>query len=140
MKKLLLTVVFALFLISFATALTDVSTCQDLQDMNLSLDEDYRMINDIDCGAFGNFNSIGDFSTGTFTGTFDGQGYTISNLYSDESVSPGLFGHVENITVSNLIMDNCTSISQTYYASCVVAFDQNSVVSTIANVSVINNR
>ncbi len=42
-------------------------------------------------------------SSGAYSGTFDGAGYTVSNLYiSSASDSQALFGYVNNSTISNL--------------------------------------
>lgn len=45
----------------------------------------------------------------TFNGTFDGQGYTISNLKhhgTEEDCYVGLFGYTENATIKNLTINN----------------------------------
>lgn len=45
--------------------------------------------------------------TYNFKGTFNGNGHVISNLYSnDTSEIGGLFGYVENLSLSNLILDS----------------------------------
>ena len=59
---------------------------------------------------------IGQTGNTTFTGNFDGQGHTISNLYIDSSAqtgehySSGLFGWVESpySTISNINVENAT--------------------------------
>lgn len=104
MRKLVTTLIltaFTLSLISGASALTTINSCQELQDMDEDLTEDYELGSDIDCAGFDDFPSdervgfspIGfepNDSSGTpgnpentddtFTGTFDGNGYTINNL------------------------------------------------------------
>lgn len=48
---------------------------------------------------------IGNYST-AFTGVFDGQSYTISNLYINRSSNNGLFGYGVNATFKNVILKN----------------------------------
>jgi len=90
----------------------EIDTCEKLQDIiNNDLNAHYILIKDIDCSDTVNwcvqsgygkncngFEPIGnrrvDYPNNVFIGTFDGQGYTISNLYinrPDEN-SVGLFG------------------------------------------------
>ena len=47
--KLLAFVFFTIFLIGNISALTSISNCTELQDMNLNLAENYQLINNIDC-------------------------------------------------------------------------------------------
>ena len=44
-----------------------------------------------------------------FTGTFDGNGHTISGLYISDSLSDNkaLFMYTENCTIKDLILTNC---------------------------------
>lgn len=65
------------------------------------------------------FRPIGDHSKdGTFEGTFDGQGHTISNLYQNgwdleyewgSYGSYGLFGNVNDATIKNLVISGAES-------------------------------
>ena len=67
----------------------------------------YILTNDIDLeGNIGyNWTPIGD--TIPFTGVFDGNNHTISNMYVVERLGySGLFGSTENATIKNIIMDN----------------------------------
>lgn len=59
-----------------ATLIYDVD---DLQDMQNNLSEDYELANDIDASATAGWPG-GFVAVGAFTGTFDGKGFTISNL------------------------------------------------------------
>jgi hypothetical protein len=59
-----------------------ISTCQQLQDMQNDLDASYELVNDIDCSGFNGFNSIG-----AFYGGLDGQGYVVENLVISEGSS-----------------------------------------------------
>lgn len=79
-------------------ALTHIADCQDLQDVNLDLDEDYVLDGDIDCDGF-DFTALG-----TYTGVFDGAGYAINNLVLNESGvnTQGLFTVLDGADVKNL--------------------------------------
>ncbi len=63
-------------------ALYQIFTLADLQDINAHRDQDHILMNDIDASDTVNWNGGLGFDTiGGFSGTFDGQGYTISGLY-----------------------------------------------------------
>ncbi len=86
------------------------------------------------------FEPIGSYKYNTaFSGTFDGQGYTISNiyqsgwalengLYDGDDLGLGLFGLVNNATIKNLKIDGASqpsefnligSVTGTAYGECV---------------------
>jgi hypothetical protein len=96
-----------------AQALTNISNCTELQAMNNSLAEDYSLSQNIDCSDTVNWNSgagfvpIGDSST-NFTGTFDGSGYEIQNLYINRPTTDnvGLFGYAYEATISDVDLTN----------------------------------
>ena len=92
----------------------------------------YILDNDIDCSAsnswmwvdlvLGNTNPIGfmgiydmrnDYSA--FTGTFDGQGHTVSNIYQDvrETGKPGVFASIHGATIENTVFNASTMIGIT---------------------------
>lgn len=89
-----------------------ISTLQQLQNMNFDLSAHYILINDIDATPTSTWNSgegwrpIGNF-TAPFTGTFDGSGYTIDGLYINNVESnQGMFGfvrggHIHDVGVTN---------------------------------------
>jgi len=89
---------------------TAISDWNDLVDIGNDLSGNYVLINDLDPGTAG-YSDVGandgTFSPiGTFRGTFDGQGHTISDLDIDASSRfAGLFsavaGKVENLTLNN---------------------------------------
>ena len=64
--------------------------CSDAQH---PIDGHYVLANDIDASGIANFQPIGDNSSNYFRGTFDGQGYTISDLTIEHEtrVDVGLF-------------------------------------------------
>jgi hypothetical protein len=94
-----------------------ITNVQQLQEMNDDLDAHYILMNDIDAGGQG-FESIGDddrsdrgYTGENFTGSFDGQNFTIDSLHFD-----GLFEFVENSEsiIQNLKMTNCNIIGDDY--------------------------
>lgn len=116
LSKILLTspillVVFICLITIFspsAYALTVITDCVELQDMNTNLTEDYELGNDIDCDVSpyntGNgFVPVGDNST-PFEGTFDGKMFAINGLFINRigAQSVGLFGEADNATISNV--------------------------------------
>lgn len=128
-----------------------ITTCQQLQDINENLDAYYVLNNSIDCvgteswngnedewvdgviagelipdeytivennGYFG-FEPIGQDSANAysgpgFTGSFDGQGYTISNLWIFRKLEPnvGLFGYATNATIKDVTLSNARIVGQ----------------------------
>jgi len=89
----------------------EISTLQQLQDMNNNLAEDYVLIADIDASNTSTWNSGAGFEPiGTpdapFTGTFDGQEHTITGLTiaRPNTVAVGLFGYSEGATIKNVTL------------------------------------
>ena len=84
-----------------------------------------------------NFTPIGN-STYSFTGTFDGQGHTISglNINKPDKDNVGLFGNTEEATIKNLIVDNST-INGKMSTGAIVGHSGNFV--TVTNCRVTNS-
>lgn len=90
-----------------------ITNCSELQDMQNDLDAYYRLDENIDCVSL-SFLSVGNSST-PFTGEFDGQGYTISNLAVQTTADDsGLFGATDNATISNLYLQTVDLSSANY--------------------------
>ena len=98
----------------------NISTCQGLQDMNLSLSGTYVLTQNIDCsatltwGGGEGFKPVGT-SASKFTGSFDGGGYTISNLHINRPTTDnvGLFGYTSSTAlVQNIILQDVNIIGQ----------------------------
>jgi hypothetical protein len=88
--RLLYSLLFAVLLAGSAGAVTEIYNCQQLQNMRDNLAGDYVLKDKIDCGAdpfnIGQgFEPIGYCPVWSdcvgFSGSFDGGGFTISNLY-----------------------------------------------------------
>ncbi|MCI5133887.1 MAG: hypothetical protein D3920_02210, partial [Candidatus Electrothrix sp. AW2] len=76
-----------------------ITSCAELQNINNYLAGTYYLANNIDCAGFDSGDGKGFMPIGNetmpFTGTFNGQGYTISNLLidrPDQTYYVGLFG------------------------------------------------
>ena len=104
---------------AIAQGYTVIKTAQDLDNIRNDLDGKYILMNDIDLSSYSNWDPIGeiDMDTGTgqgFTGTLDGNGYTISNLTINrpDEDGVGLFGFVGDTTgaaateIKNLGLEN----------------------------------
>lgn len=87
-----------------------ITNCAQLEEARSNLGADYKLGNDIDCtdqSASPGFTPIGG-GGGSFSGSFDGNGFTISNLTINQDVNDfysqyvGLFGRVDGGTISNL--------------------------------------
>ena len=88
---------------AIAQGYTIIKTAQDLQNINNNLDGKYMLMGDIDLSSIANWTAIGTNSA-AFTGEFNGNGYTISNLKIDNANASyqGLFGVTNQATISNV--------------------------------------
>ncbi len=90
-----------------------IRTLADLSyvSANTSLwNKHYIQATDIDASATNNgagFSPIGNSGT-KFTGTYNGQGHTISHLFISGGNDTGLFGYTLNATIQNLGLADCT--------------------------------
>ena len=103
MKKLLL---FVFCLISVGTyAQTQITTAAQFQNIKNNLGGDYILMNDIDLSSI-YFTPIGSGYNSYFTGTFDGNGHTITiSDVNASSSNRGVFGQVgTGGTVKNLVV------------------------------------
>jgi len=104
-----------------------VSSCQDLQDMQLDTGGLYTLTGNIDCSMTNpsndNFDPNGTWGNGAgfqpitnFTGTIVGDGYTIDGLYINqpENNQVGIIGDAEgDVAISDLTLTNETVIGNT---------------------------
>jgi hypothetical protein len=106
-----------------------ISTCSDLQNMNNDLLGNYILSGNINCSGFDSGDGGGFLPIAPFTGTFDGQNYTISNLYINRSEDyQSLFGYANGATIKNVGIINA-SITGQRYAGGLIAQDDFSVIS-----------
>ena len=95
-------IAFLMFVVPYASALTDITNCTDLQSIANNLTENYQLVNNIDCSDTTNWNSGEGFvPIQNFNGIFNGQGYNISDLVINRPTETqmGLFG------LSNVYME-----------------------------------
>jgi len=101
-----------------------INNCLQLQGMNLNLDGDYVLMNDVNCyddthsgGALYNggagFEPVGPNTAGwyppnySFTGTFDGQGHVVSDIYINRDIYfVGLFSSTNGAVITNTGLTN----------------------------------
>ncbi|MEI7689293.1 MAG: GLUG motif-containing protein, partial [Candidatus Nomurabacteria bacterium] len=110
---------------------TAITSCTELQDMNLDLTASYYLANDIDCSATSTWNGgdgftpVGNQGNGGFTGILDGQGHKITKLYisliDTNGSGVGLFGltavgsQIFNVGLEDVNISNVASSSWTNY-------------------------
>ncbi len=113
----------------------EISTCHELENIGNdkdTLNQDYILVNDIDCqethdkNLYGidGFNAIGTESN-PFTGSIDGQGFTIDNLYINNPTkdNQGLIGYGKDIEITNLKLTNLNIIAKDYSGALVGYLD-----------------
>ena len=126
-------------------ASVSISTCQQLQDMQLDLGGAYILTQDIDCSDSVNWNGGTGFipvggnqykSEAPFVGTLNGNGYTISHITEHPASDiAGLFGSIDSAHIRNLTIDHESIVGQYHVGGGVAAIAQNA---TITNVKVTN--
>lgn len=123
MKKLLLFTIIALMIVGTVNAAFSgngsgtqgdpyvITTPSQLDEMRDNLTASYSLGNDLNMSSWGNWTPVGDWTT-AFDGTFDGNNYTIHNLYiqvynTGGNTAWGLFGAVDtSLYIKNFILDN----------------------------------
>ena len=82
-----------------------ISTAQQLQNINSNPSACYKLTANIDLKNV-DFTPIGNADSGAFSGVFDGNGFTVSNLSVSSGKYAGLFGCneglIKNVTLSNV--------------------------------------
>lgn len=110
-KRILFAVCLCALLVAFSmvAGAVDITSADDLLDLmngKLPLDGDYTLTKSINLADAKSGNPqapIGTNADNAFTGTFNGQGNTISGLNLDlDSGNVALFGYVANATIENL--------------------------------------
>lgn len=110
-------------------------TRADLFCVNNDVNASYKLMGDIDLEKQ-EFTPVGNAEAGAFAGTFDGNGYTISNLKVSSGKYAALFGCNEG-TVKNIVLKNI-DVSGTRYAAGVVA--ENAEAGIIADCKVLSGK
>ena len=113
-----------IFRISSATELVAIRT------NSTSLARDYALTGNIDLSHIPNWQPIGNL-TNKFTGSFNGNGYNISGVSSSGYQFAGLFGFVEDASISNLgvLAGNISSSSEYSYSGGLAGYADDSQIS-----------
>ncbi|UCE36204.1 MAG: peptidase A26 [Thermoplasmata archaeon] len=101
-----------------------ISNVDELQNMHYDLTAHYILVNDIDASATSGWNSGAGFEPiGTFTGTFDGKGYKITNLYINRPSTNyiGLFGITRSCIISGVGLEDLEGSGNNYVGGLVGA-------------------
>lgn len=112
-----------------------ITTAQELQNINDNVSAHYKLMADIDLKNM-DFTPIGNADSGAFSGSFDGNGYTISNLNVFSGKYAGLFGYNEG-TIKNVTLKDIY-VYGTRYLGGVVA--ENTLLGTIADCKVLSGK
>ena len=102
--------------------LTSIGKPNDVVDWDLT--DSYILVNDIDLRLYSDegFEPIGSMVT-PFSGTFNGNGHTISNITIKNGTSAGLFAYVSaSGVVENLTLSNITVSGSFDYAGSVAGY------------------
>ena len=109
--------------------LVEINDVDELQAINEALSGDYILGNDIDAAATSGWNSntgfipLGNYGT-RFTGTFDGDGYVITDLFIDRSASyQGLFGYINTGTEIKNVGVVDVNITGNYYVGGLIGYN-----------------
>ncbi len=138
----------------------EITTCLELQDMNLNLAGKYVQMNDIDCGADTN-NSSGRLWNGglgfgpigyigpscgrgctsnyqPFSGTFNGGNYMISNLFINRPTQTevGLFGETGGTLIQNVNLVDQNIIGKDYVAGIAGSLYMGRIINSSSNGSI----
>ena len=110
-----------------------ITSAEQLSEVRDNLTASYKLANDINLEGI-DFIPIGDKDV-PFTGTFDGNGYTIQNLKINQPSKyyVGLFGGTNNATTKNLNISDANVVGG-YYTGGLVGYSNGK--STISNCSV----
>ncbi|MDS0526067.1 fibronectin type III domain-containing protein [Clostridium sp. SHJSY1] len=92
-----------------------ITTVQQLENIQCDLGANYKLGNNIDLKGI-NWTPIGTNSNVQFTGTFDGNGYTIENLTTNRLGNDvtGLFGYVNGGDIKNVKLTGVNIIGRNY--------------------------
>lgn len=124
-----------------------VTNCVQLQEMNDDLDAHYILTNDIDCSDTVNWNGGEGFIpiglSPFFSGTFNGQNFTVSSLYISQTdgSNVGLFGTIDNAVVQNIHLRGGTvsNTSSSPYAGTLASDSYNSTISNCSSTTALNS-
>lgn len=109
----------------------EISTATQLKAINNNLSACYKLTANIDLNGE-DFTPLGNAESGTFSGIFDGNGFTISNLNVFSGKFAGLFGCNEG-TIKNVKLSGIYVYGTRYIGGVV---GQNTTLGSVFNCSV----
>lgn len=119
----------------FATG-TAISTCEELRDMS-PLSGSFYLTQDIDCSATSTWNGgNGWIPLGTFTGTLDGRGFAITDLYINRGATDniGLFSIINGGYVFDLSLTDTDIAGKDYVGALAGTVGPNATI--IENITI----
>lgn len=118
---------------------TGIFTVEDLNNVRNDLTGNYIMMNDIDLSSWGDWTPIGD-SESSFSGNFDGNGYTVKNLNLGNETGDyqGLFGYVTGADIKNIGIVDCNITGNNFVGSIAGYVRDDSNIQNCYNTGTIN--
>ena len=107
-----------------------IDSCAGLEAIADNLEANYKLESDIDCKDYPDFDPIGNWKN-SFSGIFDGQGYSIKNLTVVDTWGAGLFTQIKSATVKNINMENAFIDTNNYLTGLITAIAQNSLIDNV---------
>ena len=109
-----------------------ITTPEQLAKITADMTAYYKLGNDIDLGNIANWVPIGT-EDDPFTGSLDGNGYTISNMKINSTAGYlGLFGYTEGSTIKNLNLNNYEITGYGKYIGGLVGYNQGDIIQVSA--------
>lgn len=105
-----------------------------INNMSISSGASFQLYNDIDCDGLTGYEAAGN-DNNPFSGVFDGNKKTISNLTAQD----GLFHTIGGATIKDLTLSGCTITGTTGSNAAGIAVETTMSASTIQNCSVVNS-
>lgn len=100
-----------------------IQTVEELFDISNDTEAHYKLMNDLDLESVIRYDSISSFS-----GTLDGNGYTIKNLKMSGIYGAGLFSSLDGATIMNLSFENAIVDSMKGAAGVISSYVSNSTI------------
>ena len=105
-----------------------------INNMSISSGASFQLYNDIDCDGLTGYEAAGN-DNNPFSGVFDGNKKTISNLTAQD----GLFHTIGGATIKDLTLSGCTITGTTGSNAAGIAVETTMSASAIQNCSVVNS-
>jgi hypothetical protein len=118
-----------------------ISTAEQLKNINNGLQKNYKLVNDID------LKNEEWVPIAPYSGTFDGQGFTISNLkitlpYAHVGLFSKNSGDIENLVIKNVDINIEGLIRNNIYAGAIVGYNSgylNNLKSESGRINIVNS-